>query len=216
MSREPTVLEHLLEGREALVREIERLTGARAELDAVIARIRGAEVDSASVSPQPVTAGTATSPTGVGRPASQRHRSPAKKSVRRSAARGSTAPKSIRVHVLEMLGSEDREFGLAEIIDRIRAEGIQAHDDAVRSITIKLMKDGSVQRVGRGQYRLASRTGIDASAPPTPPAATDPAAETVPAATGRDGDGFPAPENAGAATSPPPLNLSQPWSPPQG
>jgi hypothetical protein len=212
MSREPTVLEHLLEGREALVREIERLTGARAELDAVIARIGGAEADSASVSPQPVTAGAAAGPTGVGRPASQRHRSPAKKSVRRSAARGG-APKSIRVHVLEMLGSEDREFGLSEIIDRIRAEGIQAHDDAVRSITIKLMKDGSVQRVGRGQYRLGSRTGIDASAPPTPPAATD-AAETVPAATGHDGDG--SPETAGAPDSPPPLNLSQPWSPPPG
>jgi hypothetical protein len=114
-----------------------------------------------------------------------------------------------------MLGSEDREFGLSEIIDRIRAEGIQAHDDAVRSITIKLMKDGSVQRVGRGQYRLGSRIGIDASATPTSPAATD-AAETVSAATGHDGDGSPVPETAGAPDSPPPLNLSQPWSPPPG
>ena len=57
-----------------------------------------------------------------------------------------------------MLAAESRDFGLAEIIDHVHHAGIQAHDDAVRSITIKLMKDGKVERVGRG--RTASPAAV--------------------------------------------------------
>jgi predicted transcriptional regulator of viral defense system len=98
------------------------------------------------------------------------------------------------VHVLEMLAEEHRDYGLAEIIDRIHAAGIKAHDDAVRSITIKLMKDGSVERVGRGQYRLVRR------------AAPEQSTSTGPAPTGPAPAEQPAPESY-----PPALNLGQPW-----
>jgi hypothetical protein len=104
-----------------------------------------------------------------------------------------------------MLGAENREFGLAEIIERVHAAGIQAHDDAVRSITIKLMKDGRVERVGRGQYRLARRGGgtrSTGSAAPEPSATPEPAAPTAPP----DPQPEPEPENYT-----PPLNLGQPW-----
>lgn len=130
------------------------------------------------------------------------------------------APKSIRVHVLDMLAAEDRDFGLAEIVDNIHAAGIQAHDDAVRSITIKLMKDGQVERVGRGQYRLARRgTATSTSAPVGPADATtgaepQPDAEPEPALAAQPGQAGNA-DSAGAAESAesytPPLNLSQAW-----
>lgn len=132
------------------------------------------------------------------------------------------APKSIRVHVLDMLAAEDRDFGLAEMIDNIHAAGIQAHDDAVRSITIKLMKDGQVERVGRGQYRLARRGNPSAtgtSAPVGPADATtsaepQPDAEPEPALAAQPGQAGNA-DSAGAAESAesytPPLNLGQAW-----
>jgi hypothetical protein len=118
MSDHAEVLEHLLEGRRALVVEVERLTTAIKELDSVIDRVRDAQ------------------------------------DVPAAATASRRATKSIRIHVLEMLTAEDRTFALAEIIDRIHRAGIVAHDDAVRSITVKLLKDGQVERVGRGRYRL--------------------------------------------------------------
>ena len=113
-------------------------------------------------------------------PAKAATKAPAKKAAPRVVARQGEPPKSIRVHVLEMLAAETRDFGLAEIIDRIHDAGIQAHDDAVRSITIKLMKDGRVERVGRGQYRLARRGAAAraaSAATATAPRVTEPAPE---------------------------------------
>jgi hypothetical protein len=100
-----------------------------------------------------------------------------------------------------MLEAEDREFGLAEIIDRIHDAGIQAHDDAVRSITIKLMKDGQVERVGRGQYRLARGAAASQPAEPEEPVVEPDAEPTT--------QSEPAPYS-------PPLNLNEPWIGPQG
>ena len=142
-------LEHLLEGRAALVAEVDRLSAAIADLDVVISRLGGDGAASAAAPADPRRV--------PGRPA---------------ATSGERNGKSIRVHVLEMLAAEQREMGLAEIIDRVHAAGIRAHDDAVRSITIKLMKDGKVERVGRGHYRLA-----DGAAPSV--TRTEPSAPTV-------------------------------------
>lgn len=160
MPDDRTALEHLRDGREALVLEVTRLTTAIEELDAVIGQIGGSMprptvgAGALPTVPHPVTG---TPPAGIAsrpRTRTSPRKSAAKKPSR--AAKGN-APKSIRVHILEMLAAEGRTFGLAEMIDRVHAAGIQAHDDAVRSITIKLMKDGKVDRVGRGQYTLARR-----------------------------------------------------------
>lgn len=228
MPDDRTVLDHLLKGREALRREVERLTAAIAELDTVIGQIGGASRRVLSANGLDLPSGEPVNPPAEVEPqraesaaatASRSGRAPAKRAAARrapaSGGRSSTGsaaepPKSIRVHVLDMLAAEDREFGLAEIIDRIHAAGIQAHDDAVRSITIKLMKDGRVERVGRGQYRLARRGGggratqATPSAPPeqSAPAAPEPSAPSAPSAPQPE----PEPENYT-----PPLNLGQPW-----
>jgi hypothetical protein len=223
MPQDRTVLEHLLEGRSALVAEVERLTDAINELDAVIGRIdvasrvTGVGTDLAGPAArraEPVTAATVRSAADAipkARPA--RSRGPARKaSSRKGAAAGggnvSDGQKSIRVHVLEMLAADDRDFGLAEIIDRVHGAGIRAHDDAVRSITIKLMKDGKVERVGRGRYRLVRR-GAAASHQPTPTVATAPTGST-----GRPTAATPDPTTASLGYTPP-LNLAQPWERPQ-
>lgn len=172
MPDDRTALEHLLDGRDALLLEVQRLNTAIEELDTVIGRLGGGQrrADPRSAtqsngtwsSTSDRTAGLATARVGVTEPispvgdAGSRNRRGA---VRTTPTAGGTPdadpPKSIRVHVLDMLAAESREFGLAELIDGVHEAGIQAHDDAVRSITIKLMKDGKVERVGRGQYRLA-------------------------------------------------------------
>ncbi len=191
MSPDRVVLNHLLEGRQALVAEVERLTAAIRDLDAVIDRVS----DGAA---QPSLDGFETVTAHSIRPARSRNaRKPAgrRSTPRRSAPVGADGQKSIRILVLEMLEAEDREFGLAEIIDRIHATGVDAHDDAVRSITIKLMKDGRVERVGRGQYRLAGRTDADQ---PGAPARHEPGAVSVVT-------------DAPAA----PLNLAQAWDAPR-
>lgn len=169
MSDARSVLGHLLEGRAALVAEVDRLSVAIHDLDAVIARL-GGDGTPTSAATRPSMADPATPPAamlqrGVAPRRTAARRRPARSVPRVSAGGGG---KSIRVHVLEMLESEQRHMGLAEIIDRVHAAGIQAHDDAVRSITVKLMKDGKVERVGRGQYRLASIPASGAPASDTP------------------------------------------------
>jgi hypothetical protein len=161
MSQPQAVLTHLLEGREELAREVLRLTTAINELDAVIARVRGTAA--------PVAATSAT-PGRPARPASAPRAGSAGPSGRhstsgRTGAGAGGGGKSIRVQVLEILADDDRSFAMTEIIDRIHDAGTTAHDDAVRSITTKLMKDGQVERVGRGQYRL---TRVAAAAPVAP------------------------------------------------
>lgn len=173
MPADRTVLEHLLEGRRALVLEAERLTAAIAELDAVIDRIGTIRFDAGAATtaaaPSVSAAGTGgAAAVASGREASRtrrRGRTAAKKSAPKAA--DGDGGKSIRVRVLDILAAEDRDFSLAEIIDRIHEAGIHPHDDAVRSITIKLMNAGQVERVGRGQYRLSGqgRSANDASEP---------------------------------------------------
>jgi len=169
MATDRTVLEHLLGAREALALEVERLTSAIDELDSVIARVGASQFARGGVPAGDLAAAalqSSASRTTAAKATTRARKSPAKKALRASHADGS---KSIRVHVLEMLEAENRDFELAEIIDRIHRQGIQAHDDAVRSITIKLMKDGRVERVGRGRYRLARRgAAVEPEAPPTP------------------------------------------------
>jgi hypothetical protein len=197
MSPDRIVLNHLLEGRQALVAEVERLTAAIRDLDAVIDRVSDTGTGGSRLSGdfEPVT-------TRSIRAARSRsaHKPSGRRSVtRRSAPAGGDGQKSIRILVLEMLESEDRDFGLAEIIDRIHAAGVDAHDDAVRSITIKLMKDGRVERVGRGQYRLAGWVeGERSDHSPTDAADSDEAAAPI---TNEDG-------------GPTPLNLAQSWDAP--
>jgi hypothetical protein len=174
MPADRIVLDHLLEGREALQREVLQLTAAIEQLDAVLgllgsstatpadgsvaAPVPTRELVAAPAAAEPVNPPVEVEASGTVRARSRVTRKPPTKRSSRPRAVGSgEPPKSIRVHVLEMLEAENREFGLAEIIDRVHDAGIQAHDDAVRSITIKLMKDGRVERVGRGQYRLARR-----------------------------------------------------------
>ena len=178
MTIDRSALKHLLQARAALVSEIDRLTAARADLDSVIERVSASQASSV-LSGQPVKAAA-------------RER----RSVRR--ARPGTGQKSIRIHILELLGAEKRDFGMAEIIDRIHAQGVEAHDDAVRSITIKLMKDGTVERVGRGQYRLAEGTERAAGPPPEPPVAEPPSVAPAPPAPVRDVTRA--------------LNLAHPWN----
>jgi hypothetical protein len=224
MSAEPTVLHHLHDGRDALALEIARLTAALADLDAVIATlggrpaaestddttvdaIRSALAENGTFDPD-APAGGPVAPPVVGhtrprnRPAAPKNAGPAR---------------SIRERVLDMLAEQDRSFGLAEIIDRIRADGVRAHDDAVRSITVKLMKDGRVERVGRGQYRLAAaaRRGSNREG------------ATGQDATGQDATGQrgapepPEPDAHGALPEEsdlpptPPLNLAAPWVSPR-
>ncbi len=264
MSSPQAILAHLLEGREELLREVQRLTTAIAELDTVIGRVGGPGAVDGLVTPAQLPAsGAAATPAAQvetpnsssgkrsarktsarGKPARSAGRatarsSAARKQVRSAAAArtsaGGSGQKSIRIHVLEMLESENRDFGLAEIIDRIHGKGIEAHDDAVRSITTKLMKDGQVERVGRGQYRLtrggaahdsaASRSDapaagassraaeggpepMTASAPPAAPAVepAPPAAQ----AQGESARSMPD-QPAARAMGTPPLNLAEPW-----
>jgi hypothetical protein len=211
MAQARTALDHLLDARAALVDEAQRLATTIADLDSLIGTVGGqdrlAEADDAPVpAAEPVKTAATVAPARTATRATTRRsvsrRGPAKKAADRPARSGGSGepPKSIRVHVLEMLAAENRDFGLAEIIDRVHDAGIQAHDDAVRSITIKLMKDGRVERVGRGQYRLARRGGRNAE--PAAPAADEP---TGPAATAPDGP----PE--GTLDYSPPLNLNEPW-----
>jgi hypothetical protein len=206
MAQARTALDHLLDARTVLVDEARRLAASLTELDSLITnmggqdRLAGAE-EAPPINGDPVNAAarTASGPRATARATSRRpanRRSTARKAPARPAADGA-APKSIRVHVLEMLANEDRDFGLAEIIDRVHDAGIQAHDDAVRSITIKLMKDGRVERVGRGQYRLARRGGV--------------ARPSVEEETGSEQAGDDAPP-ADTLDYSPPLNLNQPWS----
>jgi hypothetical protein len=229
MPDNPSALDHLLEGREALNQEIERLSSAIEELDAVIERLGGRRPGSTPPRAGVQQLRTRATSTAV---------APARLSGRGA---GAGQPRSIRMHVLDMLAAEDRDFGLAEIIERVHDAGIQAHDDAVRSITIKLMKDGRVERVGRGQYRLARRGSarpiaeeptLDAEAdaivdealaeliveeaaveqiadesPADATAATDLAESAESSDPGQPADA--APEESGAYT--PPLNLGQPW-----
>ena len=218
MAQARTALDHLLDARTALVDEASRLAAMLAELDSLIGAMGGQDrLDGAPSAPaNPVKATVASARTATRSTArkSLSRRPPAKRTTR-SAASSGEAPKSIRVHVLEMLAAEERDFGLAEIIDRVHDAGIQAHDDAVRSITIKLMKDGRVERVGRGQYRLARRGGR--------PATDEPEAETaIETSTGTEGETAEAGSEAAApaAVTPPddtldyspPLNLNKPWS----
>jgi cell division septum initiation protein DivIVA len=209
-----TVLDHLQQGRdqlqrevEALRQEIERLDDAIAGLDAVIGQVGGEHSSGATRQ--------ATAPLRSGRGA-----------TRSASVRDGAAPKSIRVHVLEMLGAQDRDFSLAEIIDNIHAAGIQAHDDAVRSITIKLMKVGRVERVGRGQYRLARRGNRSSVTVPDTPAELGPETDADPTVDsdvdtelGAEAE-LPAAEQVADEPQPedgrqdgytPPLNLGQPW-----
>lgn len=146
MSDSRTALEHLLVGRDTLAREVTRLTAALAELDSAIVRISAAD-GTGAVSRGP----------RVAKPAGGAARA---RTGRAKAGRARSGPvKSIRVHVLEMLAAQDRWFAMSEIIEGIRAQGISAHDDAVRSIAVKLMNSGEVERVGRGRYRLARPHG---------------------------------------------------------
>lgn len=146
MSDSRTALEHLLVGRDTLAREVTRLTAALAELDSAIVRISAAD-STGAVSRGPRAA----------KPAGGAARA---RTGRAKTGRSRTGPvKSIRVHVLEMLAAQDRWFAMSEIIEGIRAQGISAHDDAVRSIAVKLMNSGEVERVGRGRYRLARPHG---------------------------------------------------------
>jgi hypothetical protein len=132
-----------------------------------------------------------------------------------------------------MLGADNRDFSLAEIIDDVHDAGIQAHDDAVRSITIKLMKDGRVERVGRGQYRLARRGGSRPAAEAEAAESADTESTGTESATaefGGDAGGEPtatdsATESAdessdgppeGTFDYAPPLNLTEPWNNEQG
>lgn len=230
MSAPLTVVEHLLEGRDALVLEVRRLTAAIDELDAVIVRVGGEDrrpaplgnpgaspATAARKSPEHVNLqpGTETSAApsrmrpGAGKATPRKaQRTPARQSVPGRRAR---SPKSIREHVLDMLAAEDRDFGLTEIIDRIHGQGIAAHDDAVRSITIKLMKDGTVERPSRGLYRLARTDGVASSQTSEP--AADPAPLAVPEGepTRVVAEQAATPSPAGAADYTPPLNLGQPW-----
>jgi hypothetical protein len=198
MPEDRTYLAHLLHGREALIAEIRRLTQARDELDALIDRI-GRDAPSSSVQPVDVPDVSAAQVVKSRTPARRESAGARGRSGRRTGG-SERGQKSIRMRVLEMLEAEDREFGLAEIIQRIQDAGIKAHDDAVRSITIKLMKDGTVERVGRGQYRLVRRGNASA----TRPAAAAPSADAADAA-----DATPA-----SSSYPPPLNLAQPWDGP--
>jgi hypothetical protein len=215
MADDRTVLEHLLDGREALQREVERLTAAIAELDAVISHIGGAGrrvAPAIGVEPGGDASGSRdVEPLQTGRGLAKRA------TLGRSADTGEP-PKSIRIRVLEMLAAEDRDFTLAEIIDRVHDAGIQAHDDAVRSITIKLMKDGSVERVGRGQYRLARPDAVPADAAvavlpePIDEQMTGAADDEFAAESAPEPDATPAEERSAEAYMPP-LNLGEPWEP---
>jgi hypothetical protein len=217
-----TVLDHLLEGREQLQRElahlrreVERIDDAIAGLDVVIGRVGG---DSRSDAARRQS----TAPLRSGRAATR--------SASVHAGEGE-APKSIRVHILDMLAAQDRDFGLAEIIDNIHAAGIQAHDDAVRSITIKLMKDGSVERVGRGQYRLArpgdrssaaapasfeaapvEAASVEAAPVDAEPTDAEPVDATQESAVDTGSQQEPSAESPdGSDSYTPPLNLGQAW-----
>lgn len=213
MADDRTVLEHLLQGREALQREVERLTSAIAELDAVINDIGGAGRRVGPVIGVEPDGDALLGPRDV--EPLQTSRGLAKRAT--LSADTGEPPKSIRVRVLEMLAAEDRDFTMAEIIDRVRDAGIQAHDDAVRSITIKLMKDGRVERVGRGQYRLARPGAPDAIALGGSFDEQLEAGQLPDAAA--DTDEFAAEATADTAEADesesytPPLNLGQPWEP---
>jgi hypothetical protein len=240
MAQARTALDHLHDARAALADEAQRvadeaqrLADALTDLDSLISTM-GGELGPAGSRANPVKAAIAPGRTAT--------RSTARKPAgRRSATRrppsrpsgDGEAPKSIRVHVLEMLGADNRDFSLAEIIDDVHDAGIQAHDDAVRSITIKLMKDGRVERVGRGQYRLARRGGSRPAAEAEAAESADTESTGTESATaefGGDAGGEPtatdsATESAdessdgppeGTFDYAPPLNLTEPWNNEQG
>lgn len=194
MSTDRVALDHLLNGRAALVSQIERLTVAVGQLDGVIDRLRAEQPAG------PVESGSS-QPNRPGQP-NRTDRQPVTSLRSRTASNGQNG-KSIRTRVLEMLATEERDFSLTEIIERIRAVGIQAHDDAIRSITVKLMRDGHVERVGRGRYRLtrvAENNGVDDIDLDEDRFETDPTVEPVIEPTIE-------PERYT-----PPLNLTEPWT----
>lgn len=190
MSPDRAAVDHLLDGRAALVREIERLSAAVGELDGVIAKLR------------PESPVTPAARAEIRRTVTSTRTAPAKPRTRQSTA--TPAGKSIRVRILDMLAAEDRDFPLTEIIERIRAAGISAHDDAVRSIAVKLLREGRVERVGRGRYRIAGPE----------PSAADLAADSDRGPSGPEDDNVTADPDASVEPEryTPPLNLTQPWA----
>lgn len=120
-------VDHLLLGRDALLRQRDELTRAIEALDTVLRRF-GVTPGADSAVGTTATAGNA----GNG---------------------GGSAP-SVREAILQVLTSEDRTFSMAEIIATVKSYGTKAQDDTIRSIIIKRMNVGEVERAGRGHYRL--------------------------------------------------------------
>jgi hypothetical protein len=133
-----SAIDHLRLGRAGLVRQRDRLNEAIAAIDAVIVHAENPAVEAAVGTSQRLdTAEPTPLPTG---------RVP-----------------SVREGILLVLGSENREFSMGEIINKVKDLGVQAQDDTVRSIVIKLLQNMKIIRPRRGMYRLPPR--LDAETP---------------------------------------------------
>jgi hypothetical protein len=136
-----SAIDHLLLGRAGLVRERDRLNAAIAAIDAVVTDVKTPLATTAA--PQPPAQPTDTADLPLPPPTGK-------------------VP-SVREGILIVLGSEDREFSLREVIDKVALLGVQAQDDTVRSIVIKLLGRAKIIRPRRGMYRLPPR--LDAETP---------------------------------------------------
>ncbi len=56
----------------------------------------------------------------------------------------------------------------ARVVQTVQAEGATVTAGAIRNMIGRLVEEGMVERIGEGEYKLASRNGVQPDAPPGP------------------------------------------------
>jgi len=75
----------------------------------------------------------------------------------RDASRGDRARggrRTTRTAVLEAAAAVGGEFGVSDLVERIRESGMTASETAIRRVVLRMADAGQLNRVGRGRYRL--------------------------------------------------------------
>jgi len=68
---------------------------------------------------------------------------------------------TVREAITRTVASRAGNFSMKQLIDGVHAQGLAVQDDAVRSIAIKMLRSGHLERPGRGVYSAASPTSTE-------------------------------------------------------
>jgi hypothetical protein len=75
----------------------------------------------------------------------------------RASSRGDQARggrRTTRTAVLEAAAAVGGEFGVSDLVERMRESGMTASETAIRRVVLRMADAGQLARVGRGRYRL--------------------------------------------------------------